>query len=143
MLATPGLLLINLVLVWGSVVAGLLLKWRLLFLPFWLAIPLGVLGWLAGLGVSCGARAERRRRRRNGGGGIPRFTGIAGYPFATARLMMNLGVGLAFRSWPTLIVACLFYPVAVAVAKRRNSTLAVTPRQLERLQRRHQSGRLH
>ncbi len=57
--------------------------------------------------------------------------------------MMNLGVGLAFRSWPTLIVACLFYPVAVTVARRRNSTLAVTPRQLERLQRRHQSGRLH
>ncbi len=138
---TPGLLLINIFFIWGSAVLfSVVLEWRLP-IPLWAGLVFGVLLWLAGLMFAMQVTAERRRMRRGTAQPGTRLMGLVAHPYATARLMMNLGIGLAFRSWVTLIIAVLLYPVYTLLAKRRRSALSVNRRQLENLRRNYGPGR--
>lgn len=137
----PGLLLVNIFFIWGSAILfGVVLKWRLP-IPLWAGLVFGILLWIAGLLFAIQVTAERRRLRRGTARSGTHLMGLVAHPFATTRLMMNLGMALAFRSWVTLIIAILLYPMYTLMAKRRRSALSVNRRQLENLRRNYGSGR--
>jgi hypothetical protein len=103
---------------WGSVLTGLLAGWRLP-LSNLVAIPLGLLLWAAGLlfniYVIQRVRNSPPMRRSE-------MTGRS-YQRITARTLMNLGLGLLFRSWLTLIVAILLIPFYTAASRSRRRYL--------------------
>ena len=141
-MVTPGLLLINVFFIWGSAILfSLILKWRLP-VPLWAGLVFGRLLWIAGSLLAILVRAERRRLRRGTARSGTHLMGLVAHPFATSRLMMNLGIALAFRSWVTLVIAILLYPTYTLLAKRRRSALSVNRRQLESLRRNYSPGRL-
>ncbi len=134
-MVTPGLLLINTFFIWGSAILfSVVLKWRLP-IPLWAGLVFGVLLWIAGLLFAIQVTAERRRMRRGTARAGTHLMGLVAHPYATSRLTMNLGVALAFRSWVTLIIAVLLYPLYTMLARRRRSALSVNRRQLENLRR--------
>ena len=138
---TPGLLLINVFFIWGSAILfSVVLNWRLP-IPLWAGLVFGILLWMAGLLLAIKVTAERRRLRRGTARSGTHLMGLVAHPFATTRLMMNLGIALAFRSWVTLIIAVLLYPLYTMLAKRRRSALSVNRRQLENLRRNYGSSR--
>ncbi len=138
---TPGLLALNILFIWGSAILfSMVLKWRLP-IPLWAGMTFGVLLWIAGFLFAIQVTAERRRLRRGTARAGTHLMGLVAHPFATARLMMNLGIGLAFRSWVTLIIAVLLYPMYTLLARRRRSALSVNRRQLENLRRNYGPGR--
>ncbi len=141
-MVTPGLLLINIFFIWGSAILfSVVLKWRLP-IPLWAGVVFGIILWIAGLLFAMQVTAERRRLRRGTARPGTHLMGLVAHPYATSRLMMNLGIGLAFRSWVTLIIAVLLYPAYTLLAKRRRSALSVNQRQLENLRRNYGTGRL-
>ncbi len=139
-MVTPGLLLINTFFIWGSAILfSVVLEWRLP-IPLWAGLVFGILLWIAGLLFAIQVTAERRRLRRGTARAGTRLMGLVAHPYATSRLMMNLGVALAFRSWVTLIIAVLLYPLYTMLARRRRSALSVNRRQLENLRRNYGPG---
>lgn len=103
---------------WGSVITGLLADWRL-SISVLAAVPLGLVMWAAGFMFNMYVvqrarrgttrhRAEMTRRR---------------YQRIVARTLMNLGIGLAFRSWLTLLVSALLIPFYAAASRNRQRYL--------------------
>lgn len=111
-------IVLHFVALWGSVITGLMADWRLP-ISILVAIPLGLLLWAAGFLFNMYViqrarqepalhRAEMNRRR---------------YQRIAARTLMNVGVGLAFRSWLTLIVAAILIPFYAAASRSRQRYL--------------------
>lgn len=111
-------ILLHLLLLWGSVITGLASQWRIP-LPLSLSLPLGAMIWL--LGVFYNLRTLRRQRF------IAESHRLAVqkrlYHRIAARTVMNLGVVVASRSWLTLIVTALLIPLYANAARRRQQYL--------------------
>ncbi len=112
------IILLHFLLLWGSVITGLASQWHIP-LPFAVSIPLGTMIWL--LGVLYNLSTLRRHRLNP----EARRTALQrrAYQRIAARTVMNLGVGLASRSWLTLIVSVLLIPLYANAARRRQQYL--------------------
>lgn len=111
-------IILHLLLVWGSVITGLAAGWRI-GIPLAVAAPLGVIIWV--LGFAYNASMVRRQRHR-----VATHRSAAtrrGYQRIVARTVMNIGIAVGFRSWLTLIVAAILIPFYAAAARRRERYL--------------------
>lgn len=89
-------------------------NWRLP-VSYAVAIPLGVILWGTALIYNLHDVQKFRQSLAS------HRTALAhrGYRRIAARTLMNLGIGLAFRSWLTLIVAAALVPFYIEAAKKR------------------------
>jgi hypothetical protein len=108
-----ALLLVEALVIVGSVVAAYLLRWRIP-LPAWFAVPAGLLLWGGGLLYTFSLRGKWRERHRLNLRKGPR----RGYPLVWARGASHLGVAIGFRSWPTLAAAAVFLALNLFLAAR-------------------------
>jgi hypothetical protein len=123
MASMQWLVVVQLVLVWGSVIIGLLTGWRMP-LPRWAAIPAGLAIWFGGLILNLQGR--KRFREVMGPGGLKARK--RGYPLIAGRTAMNLGIALAFRSWPTLVATALLLAFYLLLAQKVRSSIPWPPR---------------
>ncbi len=112
------IILLHLLLLWGSVITGLASQWRIP-LPFAVSIPLGAAIWLLGFLYNLNAL---RRHRFNPEGHRTAFQKRV-YRRIAARTLMNLGVTVISRSWLTLIASALLVPLYANAARRRQQYL--------------------
>jgi hypothetical protein len=111
-------ILLHVILLWGSVITGLAAGWRI-NIPLPVAIPLGAMIWMLGLLYNISVIQRQRRGLATHRAALAR----RGYLRITARTIMNLGIALGFRSWLTLIFAALLIPFYAAAARRRERYL--------------------
>jgi hypothetical protein len=109
-------IILHFVLLWGSVGIGLMADWKLP-ISYLAAIPLGIFLWASGLLYNI----YSIRRMRDKPAGHRTALARSGYRRIAARTMMNLGIGLAFRSWPTFLAAIILIPLySLAASQRRH-----------------------
>lgn len=112
------IIVLHLILLWGSVATGLVAGWRLP-LSNLILVPLGIILWGAGLLYNMhNVKALRQRPALHRSALVRRS-----YRRILARTMMNLGIGLVFASWLTLIVSLVLIPIYSAAANKRRQYL--------------------
>ncbi len=111
------LVILHFMLLWGSVILGLVAG---LLLPIsnLISIPLGVILW--GLGFFYNYHLIQTRRPYN-----PHrpTAGQKSYERIVARTLMNLGIAFGFRSWLTIIAAVILIPPYAWVAGKKREYL--------------------
>jgi hypothetical protein len=112
------MIVLHLIALWGSVGIGLIAGWKLPISNL-VAIPLGILFFVIGLLYN--ANNVKRLREKPAGHRVA--LARRGYRRIVARTIMNLGIGLAFRSWLTLLVAAILIPFYVLAAHQRRQYL--------------------
>jgi len=111
------LIVLHFMLLWGSVILGLVAG---LLLPIsnLISIPLGVILWA--LGFFYNFHLIQTRRPYN----LHRPTaGQKSYERIVARTLMNLGIAFGFRSWLTIITAVILILLYAWVARRKKEYL--------------------
>jgi MFS family permease len=111
-------IVLHIIILWGSVFAGLTAGWRLPF-SYVVAIPLGLIIWGAGLLYNLYNIQRFRRRPARHQAELNRRV----YQRIVARTMMNLGIGLATRSLLTIIAAVVLIPIYIVAANKRRQYL--------------------
>lgn len=105
---------LHFIVLWGSVAVSTMAGW-LLPISYALTMPLGILLWAVGFIYNLYTMGRSRRGKRHDGMGMGRRY----YQRVFARVVMNLGVGLAFRSWLAMILGLLLIPFYFSAARRR------------------------
>jgi hypothetical protein len=104
--------------VWLSVITSQVAGWTLSVHPY-LSLALGVMMWALGFLFNLRLIASSRS------GAATHATAHArrSYQRIAARTIMNLGIGIAFRSWLTLLVAGMLIPFYASAARQRRNYL--------------------
>ncbi|MDI7252871.1 hypothetical protein [Candidatus Solincola sp.] len=104
--------------VWMSVATSLMAGWSVPLRPY-ISLPLGVLIWLLGFFLNLRIMETQRRRKAT----HSRAHVQQSYRRIAARTLMNLGIALGFRSWLTMVIACILIPFYLEAAKKRRMYL--------------------
>lgn len=104
--------------VWLSVITSLMAGWTLPFQPY-LSFALGFMTWVLGFLINLRLLASSRNRPATYATARARRS----YQRIAARTIMNLGIGIAFRSWLTLLIAGILIPFYATAARQRRTYL--------------------
>jgi hypothetical protein len=107
-------IVLHFLVLWGTVATGFMAGWRLP-ISFVVAVPLGLLLWAAGFLYNLNYARQFKHALPQHRAALAR----RGYWRIAARTTMNVGIGLGFRSWLTLVAAGLLIPFYAAAARRR------------------------
>jgi hypothetical protein len=99
---------------WGSVITSTIAGWRLP-ISWSISLPLGLVLWASGFLYNLYTIKQAGRGRQRSGMGMARRS----YQRIFARVVMNLGVGLSFGSWLTMIAGIALAPFYVSAARKR------------------------